>query len=129
MTRGGAPLDGDTFASTGKHESHEHFLKVVRTTFRPLSRDIVDMCTRPARHAPPRPPRTARVARVPARPLTSVRHACRYHFTTSAATHTTQQGGVPAVTFTYDLSPMQAIIAWLGLGLNYRVRVRARVSG
>ena len=32
---------------------------------------------------------------------------CRYHFTTSAATHTTQQGGVPAVTFTYDLSPMQ----------------------
>ena len=31
----------------------------------------------------------------------------RYHFTTSAATHTTQQGGVPAVTFTYDLSPMQ----------------------
>ena len=44
VTRGGAPLDGDTFASTGKHESHEHFLKVVRTTFRPLSRDIVDMC-------------------------------------------------------------------------------------
>ena len=81
MTRGGAPLDGDTFASTGKHESHEHFLKVVRTTFRPLKEEPVDM----------------------------------YHFTTSSSSHTTQQSA--AVTFTYDLSPMQVIIAEESEGL------------
>jgi len=96
VTRGGAPLDGDEFASAGKHESHEHFLKVVRTTFRPLSQDIVDM----------------------------------YHFTTSAATHTTQQGGVPAVTFTYDLSPMQVIIAEESEGLfRFVVYVFAIIGG
>ena len=55
---------------------------------------------------------------------------CRYHFTTSAATHTTQQGGVPAVTFTYDLSPMQVIIAEESEGLfRFVVYVFAIIGG
>ena len=81
VTKGRAPLDGAAFASMGKHESHEHFLKVVRTTFRPLKEEPVDM----------------------------------YHFTTSSSSHTTQQSA--AVTFTYDLSPMQVIIAEESEGL------------
>lgn len=53
-----------------------------------------------------------------------------YHFTTSAATHTTQQGGVPAVTFTYDLSPMQVIIAEESEGLfRFVVYVFAIIGG
>ena len=64
VTRGGAPLDGDEFASTGKHESHEHFLKVVRTTFRPLSQDLVDMYA-PHRHGP-RPWPTYSLSALPA---------------------------------------------------------------
>jgi len=70
------PLDGALFGSEHSHESHMHYLKVIRTTISLLAHsDAIDM----------------------------------YHFT--AASSTVTHHGSPAITFSYDLSPMQILIA------------------
>mmetsp|Transcript_58470 Transcript_58470/g.96498 ORF Transcript_58470/g.96498 Transcript_58470/m.96498 type:complete len:684 (-) Transcript_58470:658-2709(-) len=43
LLRAHAPLDTLWFNSSGKHESHEHYLKVVRTTLRMLAGHVADM--------------------------------------------------------------------------------------
>lgn len=70
------PLDGARFASERSHESHMHYLKVIRTTLSLLGQAApTDM----------------------------------YHFTSASSTMT--HHGSPAITFSYDLSPMQVLVA------------------
>ena len=74
LVRARRPLDDTMFNSEHAHESHMHYLKVIRTTVGLLAHDQpTDM----------------------------------YHFT--AASSTVTHRGSPAVTFSYDLSPMQVL--------------------
>ena len=89
------PLDGSRFVSGHSHASHEHFLKVVRTSFRLLSGSLVGT----------------------------------YHLSSSSSQHEAHEQP-PAVSFTYDLSPMQVVITEEAEGLfRFVVFIFAIIGG
>ncbi|KAL1507913.1 hypothetical protein AB1Y20_007518 [Prymnesium parvum] len=85
--RGRTPLNGREYAPAQTHLSHEHFLKIIRTTFHFL---------RGTTYAGALQGLGTRVD--------------MYHFTSSSSTHQTQPHSSPAVSITYDLSPMQVVV-------------------
>jgi len=102
MLRGRNPLDGLIFHSDKVHLSHEHFVKIIRTTFHFL-------------------PSTIGFENV----------ADMFHFTSSSSTHVqTRPHQAPSLTFSYDLSPMQVVITEETEGLfRFIVYIFAIIGG